>query len=94
MITFEGGCSPLRQSDIRSRPAIMTGKEQHMSRVTWLSVLLILGIACCCAGDASDNGMKLWPEIEPYESGYLTVSDIHEIYYEVCGNPDGRPVFR
>lgn len=37
--------------------------------------------------------LDLWPEIEPLESGYLEVSDIHEIYYEVCGNPDGRPVF-
>jgi proline iminopeptidase len=37
--------------------------------------------------------LGLWPEIEPFESGYLEVSDIHEIYYEVSGNPDGKPVF-
>ncbi len=35
----------------------------------------------------------LWPEIEPFESGYLKVSDVHELYYELCGNPDGKPVF-
>lgn len=34
----------------------------------------------------------LYPEIEPFESGMLKVSDIHEIYYERCGNPDGIPV--
>ncbi|UCF79827.1 MAG: prolyl aminopeptidase [Candidatus Eiseniibacteriota bacterium] len=37
--------------------------------------------------------MQLWPEIEPFQSGYLKVSDIHEIYYELCGNPRGTPVF-
>src|SRR5690606_8949505 len=34
----------------------------------------------------------LHPEIEPFDSGMLTVSDIHEIYYERVGNPDGIPV--
>jgi proline iminopeptidase len=34
----------------------------------------------------------LYPPIEPYNSGWLTVSDIHEIYYEECGNKDGNPV--
>lgn len=32
-----------------------------------------------------------YPEIEPYATGRLRVSDIHEIYYEECGNPDGKP---
>jgi proline iminopeptidase len=41
----------------------------------------------------NDTQVTLWPEIEPYESGYLKVSDIHEIYYELCGNPEGKPVF-
>jgi len=34
----------------------------------------------------------LYPEIEPYNTGMLKVSDIHEIYFEECGNPDGKPV--
>ena len=33
----------------------------------------------------------LYPEIQPYRSGYLRVSPIHEIYYEECGNPGGKP---
>jgi proline iminopeptidase len=33
----------------------------------------------------------LYPEIEPYNSGMLGVSDIHEIYFEECGNPNGKP---
>jgi proline iminopeptidase len=35
---------------------------------------------------------NLYPPIEPFESGMLPVSDIHEIYYERCGNPNGIPV--
>ncbi|HVY81310.1 MAG TPA: prolyl aminopeptidase, partial [Steroidobacteraceae bacterium] len=34
---------------------------------------------------------SLYPPIEPYNSGYLKVSDLHEIYYEECGNPRGKP---
>ncbi|WP_420560881.1 prolyl aminopeptidase [Tepidicaulis sp.] len=34
----------------------------------------------------------LYPEIEPYSSGFLNVSDLHTIYYEECGNPKGKPV--
>lgn len=37
--------------------------------------------------------IQLWPEIEPYETGYLKVSELHELYYELCGNPKGKPVF-
>jgi proline iminopeptidase len=42
---------------------------------------------------ASRGKSGLWPHIKPYESGYLKVSGIHEIYYELCGNPKGKPVF-
>jgi proline iminopeptidase len=34
---------------------------------------------------------EFYPEIEPYNSGMLAVSDIHQVYFEECGNPDGRP---
>ncbi|MBD3170276.1 MAG: prolyl aminopeptidase [candidate division Zixibacteria bacterium] len=34
---------------------------------------------------------KLYPEIEPYSTGTLNVSDIHTIFYEEAGNPDGKP---
>ena len=33
-----------------------------------------------------------YPEIEPYNSGFLQVSDLHEIYYEQCGLPSGKPL--
>lgn len=34
----------------------------------------------------------LYPPIEPRASGYLKASALHEVYYEECGNPEGRPV--
>ncbi|MGM0560018.1 MAG: prolyl aminopeptidase [Pseudomonadota bacterium] len=36
--------------------------------------------------------LDFFPPIEPYDSGYLKVSDLHEIYWEQSGNPDGQPV--
>jgi proline iminopeptidase len=34
---------------------------------------------------------ELYPAITPYKTGFLRVSDVHEIYYEESGNPEGRP---
>ena len=34
--------------------------------------------------------LKLFPAIEPFNTGYME-RDCHEIYYEQCGNPDGKP---
>jgi proline iminopeptidase len=33
-----------------------------------------------------------YPPIKPYNSGFLRVSAVHEIYYEESGNPRGKPV--
>ncbi|HLW74907.1 MAG TPA: prolyl aminopeptidase [Gammaproteobacteria bacterium] len=33
----------------------------------------------------------LYPAIEPHTAGFLPVSGGHRVYYEVCGNPEGRP---
>lgn len=34
----------------------------------------------------------LFPALEPYATGRIRVSSLHEIHYEECGNPDGKPV--
>ena len=34
----------------------------------------------------------LYPELEPFDTGTLQVSELHTLYYEQCGNPDGKPV--
>jgi proline iminopeptidase len=41
---------------------------------------------------ANGGRAGLYPEIEPFNEGRLRVSDRHEIYFEECGNPDGKPV--
>ena len=33
----------------------------------------------------------LYPPIEPFRTGFLRVSSVHEIYFEESGNPDGKP---
>lgn len=35
---------------------------------------------------------EFFPEIQPFNKGMLKVSDIHTLYWEECGNPQGRPV--
>ena len=35
---------------------------------------------------------KLYPDIEPYNSGFLPVSELHTLYFEECGNPQGIPI--
>ena len=42
--------------------------------------------------DHTVDRRRLYGKIEPYASGRLKVSDIHELYYEEAGNRDGKPV--
>lgn len=35
---------------------------------------------------------QFYPDIQPFNRGRLRVSDLHEIYYEECGNRLGKPV--
>jgi proline iminopeptidase len=35
--------------------------------------------------------LGFFPEIQPLRTGRLKVSDIHEIYWEECGHPQGKP---
>ena len=34
---------------------------------------------------------ELYPEIEPYEQGFLEVDNGNRVYWETCGNPHGKP---
>jgi len=64
-----------------------------------LQVALALALALAASGCAGPEvpqgapGPGLFPAIEPFETDYLAVSDLHEIWYERSGNPDGVPVF-
>ncbi|WNM34433.1 prolyl aminopeptidase [Streptomyces sp. Li-HN-5-11] len=35
--------------------------------------------------------MGLYPETEPYDHGMLDVGDGNQVYWETCGNPEGKP---
>ena len=35
---------------------------------------------------------NLYPEIDSYHKNYLQTGNLHQVYYEECGNADGRPV--
>lgn len=39
-----------------------------------------------------DELRGLYPEIAPYRTGRLRVSNVHELYFELVGNPEGSPV--
>lgn len=51
-----------------------------------LVLLLLLSISLLFAGD------ELWPEIQPYKTGYLKVSELHQIFYQLGGNAKGKAV--
>ena len=34
---------------------------------------------------------ELYPPIEPFETGMLDTADGHQVYWERCGNPSGKP---
>jgi proline iminopeptidase len=34
---------------------------------------------------------QLYPPIEPFQSGMLDTGDGHQVYWELCGNPQGKP---
>jgi proline iminopeptidase len=40
----------------------------------------------------SSSHYELFQEINPYDTNWLKVGKVHEIYYEQCGNPQGYPV--
>jgi proline iminopeptidase len=35
---------------------------------------------------------NLYPELDILEKRSIKVDDLHEVYYEICGNPEGKPV--
>lgn len=41
---------------------------------------------------AFNSRRTLYPPIEPYQSGHLDVGDGHSLYWELSGNPEGKPV--
>lgn len=42
--------------------------------------------------EANEPRKNFYPEIEPFKTEFLKVSDLHTVYLEQSGNPKGRPV--
>src|SRR5437879_3960351 len=49
-------------------------------------------MGCEMASERQATSKDLYPAIEPYETGFLRLDDLHEMYYELSGNPQGVPV--
>lgn len=65
------------------------------SRGSGILTCIFLLVICGTAGaqtKTAEKTLDLYPDIEPYQTGYLKVSDLHEIFFELCGNPQGKPV--
>lgn len=39
----------------------------------------------------SQTRTELYPPLEPFQSGMLDTGDGHQVYWELCGNPHGKP---
>ncbi len=51
--------------------------------------VLCLFWTLCLSGE---DKRTLYPSIEPYQTGYLSVGGGHQIYWEESGNPNGKPI--
>jgi len=57
-----------------------------------LALLVGVLVSAASADDARQAG-ELFPPSQPFKTGYLKVTTLHSIYYELHGNPQGKPVF-
>ena len=54
---------------------------------------LVISETMASKGVSPEVNTSLYADIEPYNTGFLKVSDIHTVYYEESGNPDGHVSF-
>jgi len=83
---------PTTKEKVRIREAEMR-KFSSKALLFLVSACFLVLAVCVTKNQATAKDGQIWPEIEPYETGHLKVSDVHEVYYELCGNPQGKPVF-
>ena len=62
-----------------------------IKKLTLITVFVFLITTIACPSDNLNTG-DLWPETQPYKTGYLKVSDLHQIFYQLGGNVRGKPV--
>ena len=64
-----------------------------MKNLTTILLSLFVLYSCNSSGPGDNLAVPYYPPIEPYDTGHLHVSELHTIYYEICGNPKGETVF-
>ena len=62
--------------------------------VAGISAAGFLSMSTLCEDAKKESSLNdaLYPPIEPYNTGRLKVSEVHDLYYEECGNKNGKPV--
>jgi proline iminopeptidase len=86
-----------RSGTAGSRIPIREGENVRLSRPAIILLCLIfLSLPSCrqepTPSETEAGESAYYPVTDPFETGYLRVSEIHEIYYELAGNPEGQPV--
>jgi proline iminopeptidase len=72
--------------------------KSNLTTKLWTqTVFVLITIVCFSLSSKDSHGIPpdfgFTPPVEPYLKEYLRVSKIHEIYYELSGNPKGTPAF-
>ena len=83
---------PLNQSVDINRKQGARGLQNNPSDRLLQPMTPVLNTGIPRPGRASTEGGPLYPPIAPYRSGFLAVGDLHTLYWEECGNPEGEPV--
>jgi proline iminopeptidase len=47
---------------------------------------------CCLLSLSAESLRTFYPKIEPNQTGFLPVKGGHTLYWEECGNPQGKPI--
>ena len=58
-------------------------------KLPMIILMILLTVATC---NLNRDANQQFPKIESYKTGYLKVSGLHDIFYQLGGNPDGKPV--
>lgn len=67
-------------------------EPDEVSDIYWIDGTVIDRVRDDTNTSGAEQESPLYPPLEPLRTGYFSVSDTHELYWEVSGNPDGIPV--
>lgn len=78
----------------RSLASLCKFKDAKFPSIKFTASVLAVGGVTYSTAAVCDGGQSnpLYPPIQPYKTASIAVSDLHTVYYEVYGNPKGKPV--